>query len=90
VPLEGVAEGETMLVPNRGVESGEAELPGAGVLGCVFVSFLGEVGLDMVGFVTFQEISHRAVRRLRVLGLWLGRSRSMEELMIPFLCACLI
>ncbi len=44
----------------------------------------------MVGFVSFQVIPHRTVGRLRVLDLWLGRSRSMEELMIPFLCACLI
>ena len=66
--------------------SREGQASSAGVLGCVFVGFLGEGGLDMVGFVSLQVIPHRSVGRHLVLDLMLGRSRGMEELMIPFLC----
>ena len=82
--LEGVDKVKKILVPTKGSREGQAS--SAGVLGCVFVGFLGEGGLDMVGFVSLQVIPHRSVGRHLVLDLMLGRSRGMEELMIPFLC----
>ncbi len=87
MPLEGVAEGETILVPGQGVWGKRAQLPDPGVAGGVFINFFGEGGLDMIVFVSLQIVPHGLVRSLWVLVQWLGGARGVEELVIPFLRA---
>ena len=41
----------------------------------------------MVVFVSIQVVPHGSFRSLLVLGLWLGGTRGVEELVIPFLSA---
>jgi hypothetical protein len=67
--LEGVTEGEAILVPGQGIEGKRAQLPDAGVTGGVFINFFGEGGLDVIVFISLQVIPHRSVRSLWVLVL---------------------